>query len=29
MYNFSETLYLIVINYDGESDGINMVIKGS
>ncbi len=29
LYNFEENLYLVSLNYDGDKDGINMVIKGS
>ncbi|RKY56077.1 MAG: hypothetical protein DRP93_02105 [Candidatus Neomarinimicrobiota bacterium] len=29
LYNFVENLYIIAVNYDGDKDGINMVIKGS
>jgi hypothetical protein len=28
-YNFKENLYIVAVNYDGDNDGINMVIKGS
>jgi hypothetical protein len=28
-YNYDETLYIVAVNYDGDNDGINMVIKGS
>ncbi len=29
LYNFSENLYIVAVSYDGDKDGINMVIKGS
>ena len=28
-YNYDETLYIVAVNYDGDNDGVNIVIKGS